>query len=100
MERTKIYEVEIVKLSMLLIAGILSFASITSAVADELDDQRKLVVMAIELKGYDCGSVLKVTERPEPVAYDVLCAAAKDGSGQQTLYFVQIAGGDIVVRPQ
>ncbi|HSF90939.1 MAG TPA: hypothetical protein VLA51_01920 [Paracoccaceae bacterium] len=87
------------KLGKFLLATTLALTPLAASAA-ESDEQRQLVIMAIQLKGYACGSVLEVAELEEPVAYNVTCSAEADGSGATTLYFVQIAGGDIVVEPQ
>ncbi len=69
------------------------------AQSDQETEYRNAVSLFITLQGYPCGSVLTVEQREEPNAFNVTCALAADGSGEQVTYFFQLEGGGAIVKP-
>ncbi len=81
-----------------LAATLASVALPVVADAETDAEYRNAVSTFITLQGFTCGSVLTVTQREEPNAFDVVCAAKPDGSGEKLTYFFQLAGGKAIVK--
>lgn len=80
----------------LIIALLMSSVSAASAYTEE--QLRSGLKLFLSLQGFDCGNILNVDQREEPRAFDILCAANDDGSGEETKYFFQFVGAGAVVE--
>lgn len=85
-------------LSRTTLATIAAFAALP-VLADENDDYLAGVSIIIQASGLDCTYALQATER-EDNAWDVTCSETEDGTGDQTLYMVQISDEGPVVEQQ
>lgn len=79
--------------------AVLSLIAVPSFSNDDAE-YRNAVSTFIKLQGYECGSVLTVSQREEPNAFDVTCASGADGAGSQMVYFFQLSDDGAVVRQQ
>lgn len=79
----------------------LAMAAVPAVAQSESDaEYRNAVSTFITMQGFACGSVLSVTQREEANAFDVVCSANANGSGDTTSYFFQLTGEGAVVKPQ